>query len=59
MVRKTNDGFKIVDLYIQGVSLVITQQADFAARIDQAGTPQKGIDQLIALMRNTQTASAK
>lgn len=59
VVRKTDEGFKIVDLYIQGVSLVITQQADFAARIDQAGSPQKGIDQLIALMRNTQTASAK
>lgn len=59
VVRMTDEGFRIVDLYIQGVSLVITQQADFAARIDQAGSPQKGIDQLIALMRKTQSASAK
>lgn len=59
VVRKTDGGFKIVDLYIQGVSLVITQQADFAARIDQAGSAQKGIQELITLMRKTQTASAK
>lgn len=59
VVRKTDGGFKIVDLYIQGVSLVITQQADFAARIDQASSAQKGIQELITLMRKTQTASAK
>lgn len=52
-IRKGANGYQFIDLYVEGVSLVVTQQADFAARIDQAGNAQKGIDQLIDLMKRS------
>ncbi len=54
-VRRQDDGFKIIDLKVEGISMVVTQRDEFMARIDR-----EGMDQLIRdLQRGTiATASA-
>jgi len=46
-VRKQDGEFKIVDLKIEGISMVLTQRDEFAARVSQVG-----IDGLLQDIRN-------
>ncbi len=45
-VRKTKDGFRIVDVKVEGISMVISQRDEFAALIEKSG-----IDGLLAELR--------
>ena len=45
-VRIRNDGHRIVDVIVEGVSLVVTQRAEFASVINR-----KGLDGLLAVLR--------
>jgi len=45
-VRKTNDGLKIIDVMVEGVSLVTTQRSEFASIINR-----DGIDGLLERLR--------
>lgn len=52
LIRPDRAGnLKVIDLYIEGVSMVITQQSDFGSRLGQAASPNAGIDRLIADMK--------
>jgi phospholipid transport system substrate-binding protein len=53
-VRLIDGGYKIVDVVIEGVSLITTQRAEFASIVNR-----RGIEGLLALLRErTQSASA-
>ncbi|MFQ5957966.1 MAG: phospholipid-binding protein MlaC [Alphaproteobacteria bacterium] len=45
-VRRSRSGHKIIDVVIEGISLIKTQRSEFASVIDR-----KGIDGLLALLR--------
>lgn len=45
-VRRGDDGFRIVDLMVDGISMLITQRDDFNAAVRQ-----RGVDGLIAQLR--------
>ncbi len=45
-LRETDDGFKIVDMIVEGTSMAITQRSDYASRIRNAG----GLQPLMAEM---------
>ena len=45
-VRAVDEGFKVIDVYVEGVSLLTTQRSEFAAVINR-----DGIDGLLELMR--------
>ncbi len=45
-VRVRNDGHRIVDVIVEGISLVVTQRAEFASVINR-----KGLDGLLAELR--------
>ncbi len=45
-VRIRNDGHRIVDVIVEGISLVVTQRAEFSSVINR-----KGIDGLLAVLR--------
>ncbi len=45
-VRIRNDGHRIVDVIVEGISLVVTQRAEFASVINR-----KGLDGLLAVLR--------
>lgn len=45
-VRKTKDGFRIVDVKVEGISMVISQRDEFAALIEKSG-----IEGLLAELR--------
>jgi phospholipid transport system substrate-binding protein len=47
-VRQTNRGYKIVDVIVEGVSMLITQRDEFTAVIRSKG---KGIEGLLAALR--------
>lgn len=47
-VRQTEDGFKIVDIIVEGVSMVITQRSDFASVMQRGGG---NVDVLINRLR--------
>lgn len=47
-VRETDRGYKVVDVIVEGVSMVITQRDEFAAVIRSKG---KGIEGLLAALR--------
>ncbi len=45
-VRIRNDGHRIVDVIVEGISLVVTQRSEFASVINR-----KGLDGLLAVLR--------
>ncbi len=45
-VRIRNDGHRIVDVIVEGISLVVTQRAEFSSVINR-----KGLDGLLAVLR--------
>jgi phospholipid transport system substrate-binding protein len=53
-VRKTPAGLKIVDVVVEGISMSVTQRADFTAVIQRGG--RGGVDALLASMREQSRA---
>lgn len=49
-VRKSGDRFKIIDIYVEGVSMVITQRSEFDSIFRR-----HGVDGLIAMLREKVT----
>ncbi|MEM9681735.1 MAG: ABC transporter substrate-binding protein [Pseudomonadota bacterium] len=46
-VRKTDDGYKIIDIYVEGVSMAITQRSEFESILRR-----HGIDGLISMLQS-------
>ena len=46
-VRRINDKFKIIDVVVEGVSMLVTQKAEFGAVLRQ-----RGVDGLITILRS-------
>ncbi len=46
-MKKSNDGWKVFDVTIEGVSMVTSYRSTFASQIEQQGTVAQGIDALI------------
>jgi phospholipid transport system substrate-binding protein len=55
-VRNIKDNYKIIDVVVEGVSMLVTQKAEFSAVLRQ-----QGIDGLIGILRSQldRMASAK
>jgi phospholipid transport system substrate-binding protein len=51
-LRRSEDGWRIIDVIVEGVSLAITHRSEFAAVIGREG----GIDGLLRALRNKTTA---
>ncbi|MEC8370139.1 MAG: ABC transporter substrate-binding protein, partial [Pseudomonadota bacterium] len=46
-VRRINDRYKIIDVVVEGVSMLVTQKAEFGAVLRQ-----RGVDGLIGILRS-------
>lgn len=56
IVRKDGDGFRIADVSVEGVSMVLTQKQEFAAVIERSGGGVAALNKAIQDKISTQTA---
>ncbi len=57
IVRKDGDGFRIADVSVDGVSMVLTQKQEFAAVIERSGGGVTGLNKAIADKLNNATTA--
>ena len=56
IVRKDGDGFRIADVSVEGVSMVLTQKQEFAAVIERSGGGVTALNKALQDQLSTKTA---